>query len=262
MTIGPLEITAAALFALAVVHTFSTRYFEHLAHTRTAHAGIWHLLGEVEAVFGFWAIVLVLFIALAYGWGTSSTYLEGLHFTEPMFVFVIMVIAASRPVMQLAGDSVHAAGRAVPAPPAIAGYFLSLWLVPLLGSLITEPAAMTLAALMLRERIFAAGASSGLKYATLGVLFVNVSVGGTLTHFAAPPVLMVAAKWGWTTEFMLSMFGAKAMLAVLVNAFAVTFLFRRELAARAISPQRAQSARVPAPFVLLNLLLLAAVVFT
>ena len=59
--------------------------------------------------------------------------------------------------------------------------------MPLLGSFITEPAAMTLAALMLRDRIFGAGVSSRLKYATLGVLFVNVSVGGTLTHFAAPP---------------------------------------------------------------------------
>lgn len=262
MMIGLLEITAAGLFALAVVHTFSTRYFEHLAHTRTAHAGIWHLLGEVEAVFGFWAIVLVLFIALAYGWGTSSAYLDDLTFTEPMFVFVIMVIAASRPVMQFASDGVQAMARVVPAAPGTAGYFVSLAFVPLLGSLITEPAAMTLAALMLRDRVFKAGVSNRLKYATLGVLFVNISVGGTLTHFAAPPVLMVAAKWGWDTPFMLSMFGAKAMLAVLVNAFAVTFLFRRELAARAISPQRAQSARVPAPFVLLNLLLLAAVVFT
>jgi hypothetical protein len=261
-TVGPLEITGAALFALAVLHTFSTRYFEHLAHTRTAHSGIWHLLGEVEAVFGFWAIVLVLFIALAYGWGASSQYLDGLHFTEPMFVFVIMVIAASRPVMQLAGDSVHAVSRVLPAAPGTAGYFLSLSLVPLLGSLITEPAAMTLAALMLRGRIFAAGVSSRLKYATLGVLFVNVSVGGTLTHFAAPPVLMVAAKWGWTTPFMLSTFGAKAALAVLVNALAVTLLFRRELAARAVAPPRAASSRVPAPLVLLNVLLLAAVVFT
>jgi Putative Na+/H+ antiporter len=262
MTIGLLEITAAGLFALAVVHTFSTRYFEHLAHTRTAHAGIWHLLGEVEAVFGFWAIVLVLFIALAYGWGTSSAYLDDLTFTEPMFVFVIMVIAASRPVMQFASDGVQAMTRVVPAAPGTAGYFVSLAFVPLLGSLITEPAAMTLAALMLRDRVFKAGVSNRLKYATLGVLFVNISVGGTLTHFAAPPVLMVAAKWGWDTPFMLSMFGAKAALAVLVNAFAVSFLFRRELAARALSPQRAESGRVPAPFVLLNLLLLAAVVFT
>lgn len=261
-SIGSLEIIGAALFALAVLHTFSTRYFEHLAHTRTAHAGVWHLLGEVEAVFGFWAIVLVLFMALAYGWGRSSQYLDGLQFTEPMFVFVIMVIAASRPVMQLAGDLVQGATRLVPAQPAVAGYFLALSLVPLLGSVITEPAAMTLAALMLRERIFAAGVSNRLKYATLGVLFVNVSVGGTLTHFAAPPVLMVAAKWGWTSGFMLSMFGTKALLAVLINSLAVTVLFRRELASRALGRRADARPRVPAPFVFLHLLILAAVVFT
>jgi hypothetical protein len=261
-SIGPLEITGAALFTLAVLHTFSTRYFEHLAHTRTAHAGVWHLLGEVEAVFGFWAFVLILFMALAYGWGASSLYLESLQFTEPMFVFVIMVIAASRPVMQLAGDSVSAVGKLLPAAPATAGYFLSLSLVPLLGSLITEPAAMTLAALMLRDRIFAAGVSNRLKYATLGVLFVNVSVGGTLTNFAAPPVLMVAAKWDWTSAFMLSNFGAKAILAVLINAIGVTLLFRRELSARAMEPSARLHARVPPALVLLNVLLLAAVVFT
>jgi Putative Na+/H+ antiporter len=262
IAIGSLELIGAALFALAVLHTFSTRYFEHLAHTRTAHAGVWHLLGEVEAVFGFWAIVLVLFMAFAYGWGRSTAYLDSLQFTEPMFVFVIMVIAASRPVMQLAGDLVKGAGRALPASPPVAGYFLALSLVPLLGSVITEPAAMTLAALMLRERIFAAGVSSRLKYATLGVLFVNVSVGGTLTHFAAPPVLMVAAKWGWTTGFMLSTFGAKALLAVLINALVVTLLFRRELAARALGRREESRPRVPKALVALNVLILAAVVFT
>jgi len=262
VSVGLLEIIGAALFTLAVVHTFSTRYFEHLAHTRTAHAGVWHLLGEVEAVFGFWAFVLILFMVLAYGWGSSSEYLESLHFTEPMFVFVIMVIAASRPIMQLAGDTVGAFGRVLPAAPATAGYFLSLSLVPLLGSLITEPAAMTLAALMLRERVFAAGVSSRLKYATLGVLFVNVSVGGTLTSFAAPPVLMVAGKWDWTTGYMLSMFGAKAVIAVLINALAVTLLFRRELSVRALEPSARDGARVPSAFVLLNAVILAAVVFT
>jgi hypothetical protein len=261
-SIGPLEITGAALFTLAVIHTFSTRYFEHLAHTRTAHAGVWHLLGEVETVFGFWAFVLILFMALAYGWGTSSKYLEGLQFTEPMFVFVIMVIAASRPVMQLAGDAVNTAARAIPALPATAGYFLSLSLVPLLGSFITEPAAMTLAALMLRDRVFASGISSRLKYATLGVLFVNVSVGGTLTNFAAPPVLMVAAKWDLSTSFMLSNFGAKAVLAVLINAVGITLLFRQELAKHAMLPSSGAHARVPLVFVLANVLILGGVVFT
>ena len=260
--IQTIEIVGAVLFGLAVLHTFSTRYFEHLAHTRTAHAGLWHLLGEVEAVFGLWAFVLLVFMAIAFGWGTASAYLDSRHFVEPMFVFVIMVIAASRPIMQLASDSVTSVGRFLPVKPAIAGYFLSLSFVPLLGSLITEPAAMTLAALMLRERIFATGASSRLKYATLGVLFVNVSIGGVLTNFAAPPVLMVAAKWEWTSGFMLSMFGAKAALAVIVNAFVLTALFRRELGVRAAPPAKGTAGRVPATFVLLNAAILAAVVFT
>lgn len=260
--IGFLEVAAAGLFCLAVVHTFSTRYFEHLAHTRTAHAGLWHLLGEVETVFGFWAFVLLVLMALASGWHVSSAYLDELQFTEPMFVFVIMVIAASRPVMQLARDCVDLLARALPMRAALAGYLLSLSLVPLLGSLITEPAAMTLAALMLRERIFSSGASQRLKYATLGVLFVNVSVGGTLTHFAAPPVLMVASKWGWDTTTMLSLFGAKAAIAVMVNALALTFIFRRELAQKAVERSSAQPARVPPAFVLLNAFILAGVVLT
>jgi hypothetical protein len=260
--VATLEIVGAALFALAVVHTFSTRYFEHLAHTRSAHSGLWHLLGEVETVFGFWAFVLLVFMALAIGWGHASDYLDSRHFVEPMFVFVIMVIAASRPIMQLATDSMRAIGRLLPARPAVAGYFLSLSFVPLLGSLITEPAAMTLAALMLRDRIFATDASSRLKYATLGVLFVNISIGGVLTNFAAPPVLMVAATWEWTTGFMLSVFGAKAALAVLVNALVLTLLFRRELSKRAEPPQPSSEGRVPAAFVALNLAILAGVVFT
>jgi hypothetical protein len=260
--IGTLEVVGAALFALAVLHTFSTRYFEHLAHTRTAHSGLWHLLGEVETVFGFWAAVLLVFMALAYGWGTASAYLDSRHFVEPMFVFVIMVIAASKPIMQLASDSVRTAGRFLPVQPAIAGFFLSLSLVPLLGSLITEPAAMTLAALMLRERVFATNASSRLKYATLGVLFVNVSIGGVLTNFAAPPVLMVAAKWEWTSGFMLATFGAKAALAVVVNALVLTTLFRKELSERSEPGAQGAESRVPALFVAVNLAVLAGVVLT
>lgn len=260
--IGTLEIVGAALFALAVLHTFSTRYFEHLAHTRTAHSGLWHLLGEVETVFGFWAFVLLVFMAVGYGWDRASAYLDSRHFVEPMFVFVIMVIAASRPIMQLASDSVRTVGRLLPVQPRIAGYFLSLSFVPLLGSLITEPAAMTLAALMLRDRIFDTQASNRLKYGTLGVLFVNISVGGTLTHFAAPPVLMVAAKWEWTTGFMLSTFGAKAALAVLINALVLTYLFRRELAEHAALPAQNAQPRVPVAFVILHLGILAAVILT
>jgi hypothetical protein len=254
-----IEVLGAALFALAVAHTFSTRYFEHLAHTRTAHSGLWHLLGEVETVFGFWALLLLVAMALAQGWSTATEYLDSRRFIEPMFVFVIMVVAASRPVMQLASDATAVASRALPLAPGSAMFFLSLALVPLLGSFITEPAAMTLAALMLREQIFSRAVSRRLKYATLGVLFVNISIGGTLTNFAAPPVLMVAAKWEWSTAYIFATLGWKAAVAVLINAALVTALFRKELARLPALAARSVP-RVPFVFVAINLLLLAGVV--
>ena len=255
-----LQFASAAIFALALIHTFSTKFFEHLAHTRPAHAGLWHLLGEVEVVFGFWAIVLVVVMALLQGPSAATGYVDSRNYTEPMFVFAIMVVAGSRAVLQAGRATVERVCRVLPLPGGMAFFFLSLSLVPLLGSLITEPAAMTLAALLLRDRVFAAqGLSVRLKYATLGVLFVNISIGGTLTPFAAPPVLMVAETWNWDLAYMLTHFGWKAALAVTVNAGALTLLFRRELATLPAADAQGP-APLPLAVTLLHLLLLAGVV--
>lgn len=220
---------AAGIFALAVLHTFCTKYFEHLAREQPSHAGIWHLLGEVEVVFGLWAMVLAIALFALAGKASTLEYLDSRHFTEPLFVFAIMVVAGTRPILQACGVLVQQISRIAPFPTAMVHYFVLLSAVPLLGSLITEPAAMTLAALMLRDSVFSARVSERLKYATLGVLFVNVSIGGTLTPFAAPPVLMVATTWQWDLGFMLQTFGWKTAIAVLVNAVLVTVLMRREL---------------------------------
>lgn len=260
MTSTPLINTiAAALFAVAVIHTFSTPFFERMAHRQPAHAGLWHLLGEVEVVFGVWAMVLVVCIMALMGKSEAVGYLESRNFTEPMFVFVIMVIAGTRPILEFAGTLVRQVARYIPLPNALATYFLLLAMVPLLGSFITEPAAMTLAALMLRDSIFARQVSTRLLYVTVGVLFVNISIGGTLTHFAAPPVLMVAAKWNWDTWFMLGHFGWKAAVAVLVNAGCAMLLFRKELTAMELSRKSVQRA-MPASVVIMHLLFLLAVV--
>jgi hypothetical protein len=254
-----IEIIGTALFAVAVIHTFSTKFFEHLAHTRPAHAGLWHLLGEVEVVFGFWAMVLVVSIMVLNGKDEATRYLDGQNFTEPLFVFSIMVIAASKPILQLATHSVRWITHVIPLPGATGLYFVVLALVPLLGSFITEPAAMTLGALILRDSYYSKSISTRLKYATLGVLFVNISIGGTLMPFAAPPVLMVAGKWGWDIVFMMTTFGWKAALAVLVNAGLVTLLFRQELS-RLEDPGKTRVDSVPVAVVLIHLFFLVGVV--
>ncbi|HWU84588.1 MAG TPA: putative Na+/H+ antiporter [Rhodocyclaceae bacterium] len=254
-----IELIGAVLFGVAILHTFSTKYFETLAHRHPRHAGMWHLLGEIEVVFGFWALVLAICLFLIEGRDGAVRYLDSRDFTEPLFVFAIMVVAGTRPVIECAKTVVDRIARLIPLPNSISYYFTLLALVPLLGSFITEPAAMTLAALILRDRYYSADISPRLMYATLGVLFVNISIGGTLTPFAAPPVLMVASTWHWDIGFMMSTFGWKAALAVLVNALGVTLLFHRELR-RVPAPEGGGTVHVPFLLTLTHLLFLVGVV--
>jgi len=256
-----IQFIAAALFALALVHTFAAKQFERLSHRYPRHAGLFHLLGEVEVVFGFWAIVLVLAMAFVMGGDAALGYAESRNYTEPLFVFVVMVVAASRPILRTVFAMVNAVARLLPLPTPVASAWLGLAAVPLLGSLITEPAAMTIAALMLAPQIFRPQVPEPVKYLALGVLFVNVSIGGTLTSYAAPPVLMVAATWQWDSAFMLAHFGWKAAIAVLVNASVATFLLRAHLRAVDASPAAlAPEAPVPAAVVVVHLALLAGIV--
>ena len=252
---------AAGIFAIALVHTFTAKQFERLSHRFPRHAGVFHLLGEVEVVFGFWAIVLVMAMALVAGGSAALNYAETRNYTEPLFVFVVMVVAASRPILQTVLTAVDWMAQMLPVPSTLATVWLGLAAVPLLGSLITEPAAMTIAALLLAPHIFKSGIPEGVKYLALGVLFVNVSIGGTLTAYAAPPVLMVAATWQWDSAFMLAQFGWKAAIAVLINATAATFFLRKHLlAAPAVSPDAPTAQPMPVPVVLVHVLLLAGVV--
>ena len=202
-----IEVVAAVIFAFALLHTFAAKFFEQFALPHPRHAGLLHLLGEVEVVFGFWAFVLVAAIGLIAGGAKAIDYAETRRYDEPLFVFVVMVVAASRPILEGIKAALAIIASAVPARKVLVQTWLCFALVPLLGSLVTEPAAMTLAALMLAPVVFRPGMPEWLKYGALGVLFVNVSIGGTLTSFAAPPVLIVAATWNWDGAFMLTTFG-------------------------------------------------------
>lgn len=258
-----MQVIGAALFGIALVHTFSTKFFDHLSHTRPAHAGLWHLLGEVEVVFGFWALVLVLFMFGIEGKAAATAYLDTRNYTEPLFVFAIMVCAASKPILDLAAWLVRGLARALPLPQHMASTLVILSVVPLMGSFITEPAAMTLAALLLRDTLYAQPIDDRLKYATLGVLFVNISIGGTLTPYAAPPVLMVANAWGWDLSYMLTHFGWKAAVAVCINAVALVVFFAgalRQLPTTEPKEASSSSPLPPLPVLVMHLLFLVGIV--
>lgn len=291
----PFNLIATILFGCAILHTFLAGQFLKIAHRIeeqhhrdlekqgikpkegrpepvSFRATLFHFLGEVEAVFGIWIVPLFIALIAMHGWGTVTSYVDHLPFAEPIFVVVIMAMAATRPVIKFA-EKITGLAASLGGGSLTAWWFSILTLLPILGSFITEPAAMTIAAMLLGQKIYALNPSRNFKYATLGALFVAVSVGGTLTHFAAPPVLMVAGKWGLTTSTMLVHFGGKAVAAILTFNILLFFVFRKELASldgkqklrqerEAASGLEDEDEPVPAWITLFHLLFLAWTVFT
>ena len=261
----PFNLVATVIFFFAIAHTFVAPVFLRLSHRlerkhqerQSARdrqrslapsrrevsfmAEMFHLLGEVEAIFGIWVVPLLVAITLFKGWPVAQEYMaHGLNFTEPIFVVVIMTMAASRPILKCSEQAMAVVASLGKGSPA--AWWLSILTVgPVLGSLITEPAAMTISALLLADKFYGRGPSAKFAYATLGLLFVNVSVGGTLTHFAAPPVLMVASKWGWGLGHMFREFGWKALLGIGIANCAYLFWFRREFQKLSSAPARSTS---------------------
>jgi len=270
------QLIGTIIFALAVLHTFLVKRFEHIAHhfpEGSIGENFFHLLGEVEAVFGIWAAIFLSIYSSLSGFaiydehhhviGGALHYLESLNFTEPAFVFVIMCMAGTRPIIQFAEKIILGFSKLIPLPGKMSFYVSALILGPLLGSFITEPAAMTVTALILLDYFYSSEMSKKFMYATIGLLFVNVSVGGTLTHFAAPPVLMVAGKWHWGMGFMIQHFGYKSAIAVIISTLIVAFLFKKELTGK-LQVKAAHEQKMAPPWwiTIVHVLFMALVVYT
>jgi len=266
----PFNAIATTIFLLAVIHTFFAARFIEAAH-RVQHrhdkrneaaglsprpsvvAELLHFHGEVEVIFALWGVPLVIAIVLSRGWTTAQHYLnDTVNYTEPLFVVVIMALASTRPIIELTEGALRRLANLGGATPG-AWWLVILTIGPLLGSFITEPGAMTISALLLARQFFDLKPGAALKYGTLGLLFVNVSIGGTLTHFAAPPILMVARPWGWDMAFVFGHFGWRAVLAIALSTFGYYLVFRREFTALAtaarvtdMNPHSAEAASGPA----------------
>ena len=276
MNPSTVEMIGTALFAIAVLHTFVVSKFQKMAHhypEGSIGENFFHFLGEVEAVFGMWAAIFLVFRTFVEGFavyddshhvvGGALHYLESLNFTEPAFVFVIMCMAGTRPIIMLAEKLIMLVAKLIPLPGKMAFYVAALVFGPILGSFITEPAAMTVTALILLDYFYSGEMSDKFKYATIGLLFVNVSIGGTLSHFAAPPVLMVAGKWHWGLMHMLTNFGYKSVIAIIISTLIVAFMFKKELEGKLEIKQKHDNFMVPTWWMTtIHIIFVALVVYT
>ncbi|MCX6129749.1 MAG: putative Na+/H+ antiporter [Proteobacteria bacterium] len=238
-----MKYIASILFACAVIHTFCVKFLAEFAHRYPEGSigeNLFHFLSEIEVVFGLWAAMFILVWTFRFGTESAANYMQGINYTEPTFVFVIMCMAATKPVLAFAKVMISSLARLVPVQNNIAQYCSCLIIGPLLGSLITEPAAMTVTAILLRDKFFDSTLSLQFRYASLGLLFVNISIGGTLTHFGAPPIIMVAQPWKWDTLFMLTNFGWRAAIAISLGTILTAMVFRKDIVSIAADNQKNQ----------------------
>jgi hypothetical protein len=232
------ERLAALCLLLTLVHTFSAGRIGDLSRrwiqTQPRLAKGLHLLSEVEFIFGFWALIFLALRVPFTSLESTGSLLRSLHFSESVFVAMAMILASTRPILEAARVVIEGFAGRLPLPRLVKEsriplLFSILFLAPLSGSLITEPAAMTVGALLIHKRVFGNAPSRRLLYSVLAALLVNVSIGGVLTAFAAPPVLVVARTWEWDTSFMMQHYGWKAICAVLLNSALTCWINRREL---------------------------------
>lgn len=235
MSVSHFNIATLLIFLAAIIHTFKAPKIQMLAEKfrndtsgkGAFWGGVLHLFGEVEVIFGLWCVPLIVCMIFAFGWQGMTSYFHGVNYSEPVFVFVIMTIAGTKPILTLAESILGKLAKLGHHSPA-AWWLTILIISPMMGSFITEPAAITIGAMLLSKQFYIYQPSNTLKYATLGLLFVNISVGGTLTHFAAPPVLMVVNKWSLTLSDIFLQFGRHAVVGIVISTLLYYIFFRKE----------------------------------
>ena len=272
----PFNFVVSLVFACAIIHALLANKIVKISHKvlekhKAAYptnkhpvsikAEFLHFFGEVEAVFGIWVFVLAISFLVFKDWNTFLSYINNVNYTEPIFVVVIMALASSKPIVNFAENNLKI-GASLLGGGVNAYWFCILSVAPLLGSFITEPAAMTVGALLLAKQFYEKKPSPKFAYATLGLLFVNISIGGTLTHFAAPPVLIIANIWDWGILHMISNFGWKAVLAILTSNTIYFFIFRKEFKKMGSIKESQVHSKIPWIITLVHILFIVWTVFT
>lgn len=275
--VQPFNIASLIIFILAITHTFFARKIHQASiHLKQKYKSqeptpfqlflieFLHFMGEIEVILGFWVIPLILLMTYFFDWNTTIHYLNGISYIEPLFVVVIMAIASTKPVLQFAENCLKQIAKI--GNSSIQSYWWTLLAVgPLLGSFITEPASMTICALLLAKQFYVYRPSLKFSYATLGLLFTNISVGGVLTNYAAPPVLMVVKAWNYTSEYMFQTFGIKAFVGILISNFIYWFIFKNEFEVMELNKKESMTdthheKKIPIWITLIHLLFMAWIV--
>ncbi|WP_213357473.1 putative Na+/H+ antiporter [Chlamydiifrater phoenicopteri] len=270
-----LRTGALWIFSLSLVHMFLTPYFykvcENYAHKKMVYpeqrekygvlSELFKILSRVELVFILWSAPLFFWFLITEGTRLSIAYFSSRNYIFPFFVVVIVLFIESRPIVYLGERLLSKIANFGKKSPA-AWWWTILLVSPFITPLIKETGTMVLACVLLVAKFFPFSPSKKFSYATAGLLFSNVSIGGMLFPITSRAVFLINSKLRWSAVFVLKYFSWKAFLAILVSTTIYYLIFRKEFQAfPSTIPSRKTSEAVPWWVVVVHILFLVAVIF-
>lgn len=237
----PLQIGALACFILSIVHIFMIPVFARLYRNyqnkriafpedwkRFLWLGEWYrLMSTIELVFLLWSVPLFFWFLYTEGYKGTMAYLNTRNYTFSMFIIVMWLLLGSKPIsyaVEHAFAKIANIGRQSPK----SWWLTVMFVAPLSTIFLRETGAIIIATTLLAKYFYDLSPSTRFSYATMGLLFSNVSIGGLLTTSSSRSLSMILRTLRWDNYEVMTHFGWKALLAICLSTTVYYYLFRRE----------------------------------
>lgn len=270
-----LRTGATVLFFFSVVHTFLTPWFyqrfQVCKHKKMIFPEKWkkylwlsecyRLLSRVETVFILWAVPLFLWFLYTEGYKMTISYFNSRNYIFSLFIIIMLLLLESRPIVYLSEcifSSIAKIGKQSPR----CWWWTLMIATPVSSVLLKETGAMIIATTLLSRSFYRFAPSTRFAYATMGLLFSNISLGGLTTGLSSRALFIILPSVKWGNSFILKYFCWKALIAILISTTVYYLIFRKEFARfpKVVTVLSNVKERMPKWIICVHILLIVAVI--
>ncbi|AAP05554.1 putative Na+/H+ antiporter [Chlamydia caviae] len=236
-----LKTGAALLFFFSILHTFLTPWLfgrcQLYQHKKMVFPERWkkylwlsefyRLISRVELVFVLWAAPLFLWFLYSEGYRVTMSYFNSRNYVFSLFIVIMLILLESRPIVYFSEcifSNIAKIGRQSPR----CWWWTLMIAAPLSGALLKETGAMIIAATLLVRNFYKFSPSPRFAYATMGLLFSNISIGGLTSALSSRALFIILPSVKWNNSFILKYFCWKSIIAILLSTTIYYLIFRKE----------------------------------
>lgn len=239
----PLQLGATFFFILSVIHAFLTPRLYNM-YLRIRHqkilfperkkkylvlTEITRMFSRIELVMLLWSVPFLLWFVYSENYKVMIGYLTSRNYMASLFIIVMMILVESNPIIYLSETLLNRLVQKIGKHSPVAWWWVILLVSPMLSSLLKETGAMVIATMLLIRKFYIHNPSKKFAYATMGLLFSNISIGGLLTITSSRAMFMIMPTLKWSSHFIWAHFTWKAFLAILFSTTIYYLYFKKEL---------------------------------